>query len=416
MGPRVIGAIVVAAVLLGAGTFAGIQLANDDEDGGGGPSAGAPRIPEVEVPERREPETTTSVALPTTTVPVASVSVRAVRIATLDQPVDLATRPGDETLYVAEKTGRVKALPAGGEPTTVLDLSSEVSTGSEQGLLGLEFTTDGAFLYADYTDVEGDTRIVEWSMQGAQPDPASRRDVLEVDQPFENHNGGAVEFGPDGFLYISLGDGGSGGDPEGNGQNLGTLLGKILRIHPRPTEGAPYAVPSSNPFLGRSGARGEIWAYGLRNPWRMSFDRVTGDLWIGDVGQSAVEEIDFQPASSKGGENYGWDRLEGNRPFEGNPPAEHVLPIQEYPNGSSNCAVTGGSVYRGERIPQLFGVYVFADFCGGDLMGLRQAGGRAVDAGPLRVHVDNLTSFGEDEDGELYVLSLDGGVSRLEAV
>ncbi|MBI2168448.1 MAG: PQQ-dependent sugar dehydrogenase [Actinobacteria bacterium] len=370
-------------------------------------------MPEVEAGEPREPAATTSSTIAGQIVPIESIEIRTEQVAVLEQPVDLATRPGDDTLYVAEQTGRVQALRPGAKPETVLDLRSEVSGEFEQGLLGLEFTADGAFLYADYTDTEGDTRLVEWAMTASGPDLGSRREVLSVDQPYANHNGGAIEFGPDGFLYVSLGDGGAGGDPHGNAQNLGTLLGKILRIHPRPTEGAPYAVPSSNPFLGREGARGEIWAYGLRNPWRISFDRATSDLWIGDVGQSAVEEVDFQPGSSTGGENYGWDRLEGTKPFEGDPPEDHVLPIHEYPLRSGNCSVTGGYVYRGERIPDLYGVYLFADFCVGQVMGLRQSDGQAVDVSSLGLTVPSLSSFGADEDGELYALSLEGPVYKI---
>jgi len=411
----VIGVILVVIVLVGAGVYAGVQLGSDDDDGGDGdgPAPGSKRPPVVEVPEQREPDTTSS-TIGGPPAPIASVRVDAVEIARLDQPLDLTTRPGDGALYIAEKPGRVVAVREGGEPSVVLDITADVSTGGEQGLLGIEFTADGQFLYANYTDTEGDTRLVEWAMQGSRAGPASRREVLFVDQPYENHNGGAIEFGPDGFLYVSLGDGGSGGDPEGNAQNLGTLLGKILRIHPRPTENSAYAVPSSNPFLGRAGARGEIWAYGLRNPWRMSFDRLTGDLWIGDVGQGSIEEIDFQPARSPGGENYGWDRFEGSRSFEGDPPAAHVLPIQEYPNGSGNCAVTGGVVYRGERIAPLFGAYVFADFCAGQLLALRQTDGAPTDSGSLGVQVPSIAGFGEDNDGEVYVLSLEGGVFRLE--
>ena len=214
-------------------------------------------------------------------------------VVNLDQPVAMAIRRGDPTLYFAEKVGRVVVLPEGSEePEILLDLTSEVSTGGEQGLLGLAFSPDGEFLYVNFTDTAGDTRVVEFAFGDRGVNESSRREVLFVDQPYSNHNGGNLAFGPDGYLYIGLGDGGSAGDPQGNAQDLGTLLGKMLRIHPRPSGDDPYGVPADNPFHDRPGARPEIWAYGLRNPWRYSFDRATGDLWIGDVGQSDWEEID----------------------------------------------------------------------------------------------------------------------------
>jgi glucose/arabinose dehydrogenase len=273
----------------------------------------------------------------------------------------------------------------------------------------------------NYTDLEGNTNVVEFAMgSNGRADVGSRREVLFVKQPFANHNGGNLVFGPDGELYIGLGDGGSGGDPLGNGQSLSTLLGKMLRIEPRMPDGSVppnghYAISADNPFQGRAGARPEIWAYGLRNPWRYSFDRSTGDLWIGDVGQSNWEEVDVQAASSHGGENYGWNRIEGSHPYQGDAPANAVSPVYEYSHDDGGCAVTGGDVYRGKEIPGLVGAYLFADFCIGDVMALRLRDGRAVDVTNLGVHVDSLSSFGEDAAGELYVLSLASGVYRLEA-
>ena len=240
------------------------------------------------------------------------------RVATLEQPLAISIRAGDPALYVAEKTGRVMAIRDGRVlPRPVLDLRGDVSLGGEQGLLGLAFSPDGSYLYVNYTDVDGNTRIVGYAMQGDRAVVASRREVLFVDQPYDNHNGGDLVFGPDGDLYIGLGDGGSGGDPQGNGQSLGTLLGKMLRIEPTPTGPQPYRVPEDNPFVGDAGARPEIWAYGLRNPWRYSFDPATGDLWIADVGQSAWEEIDRLPAGAPGGANLGWSLLEGTHRYAG---------------------------------------------------------------------------------------------------
>jgi len=371
----------------------------------GGPNGTPP-------PGRSSPPSPPPTESPDLAPPLRVPRVGAVQVATLEQPLALATHPDDDaTLYVAQKTGQVVAL-RDGEAETILDLSGEVSDGFEQGLLGLAFSPDGSFLYVNFTDVEGDTRVVEYAFENRRLDEGSRREVLFVDQPFSNHNGGHLAFGPDGYLYIGLGDGGSAGDPEGNAQNLGTPLGKMLRIDPRPSEGRPYSIPEDNPFVRRQSARPEIWAFGLRNPWRYSFDRATGDLWIGDVGQSALEEIDLQPADSPGGENYGWDRLEGDRPFEGEAPRDAVPPLFTYGPDFGASAI-GGYVYRGERIPELRGVYVFADFYNTSVFGLiRRPSGQVV-VEPIGVEVDGLSSFGEDNAGELYALSLSGPVFRL---
>lgn len=348
--------------------------------------------------------------------PLDALALRLAPVATLEQPVAMAVRGGDSALYIAEKTGRVRAVHDGSvDATPVLDLSGEVSSGFEQGLLGLAFSPEGRRLYVDYTDRAGDTRVVEFDVSSGRADPASRRELLFVEQPYANHNGGQLGFGPDGHLYVALGDGGSGGDPANNAQNPGVLLGKILRLDPRPGGGRPYSIPTDNPFASDPGARPEVWALGLRNPWRFSFDRATGDFWIGDVGQNRYEEVDFATASGAAGANYGWDRLEGRHAFEGEPPAGHVLPIHEYRLTGVNCAVTGGYVYRGSRIPGLRGTYLFADFCEGQVMGLRQQAGEALEVRPLSISAPQLASFGEDLAGELYVLSLSGGLFRVES-
>jgi glucose/arabinose dehydrogenase len=295
----------------------------------------------------------------------------------------------------------------------VLDVSGEIVAGGEQGLLGLAFSPDGRYLYVDFTDKAGDTHVTEFTMRGRQADARSERLVLKVDQPFPNHNGGQLAFGPDRRLYIALGDGGSAGDPMGNGQSLDTLLGKILRIDPRPGGGQPYRIPDGNPFAGRAGARPEIWDYGLRNPWRFSFDPATGDLWIGDVGQGAWEEIDHEPAGS-GGHNYGWNRLEGSHRFEGGRPDGAVDPVIEYGHGNGGgCTVIGGSVYRGRKIPGLRGAYLYGDYCAGWVRAARWSGGRVTDQRDLGLNVPSLSSFGVGPDGELYALSLSGPVYRL---
>jgi glucose/arabinose dehydrogenase len=268
-------------------------------------------------------------------------------------------------------------------------------------------------MYVNFTDTKGDTHVTEFAMHDGRVDTDSRRDVLFVDQPFSNHNGGNLVFGPDGYLYLGLGDGGGAGDPDGNGQSLATLLGKMLRISPRPSGGEPYGIPSDNPFVGVDGARPEIWAYGLRNPWRYSFDRTTGALWIGDVGQSAWEEVDEQPSRAPSGRNYGWNTMEGSHAFEGEAPSGVVLPVYEYSHATGGCVVTGGYVYRGSAIPDLWGAYVFADFCLGALEALQVRDGKVIEQRDLGPTLRDVSSFGEDAEGELYAMSLDGGLYEL---
>ncbi|MFB4281612.1 sorbosone dehydrogenase family protein [Nonomuraea sp. MTCD27] len=341
---------------------------------------------------------------PGVTPPPERGELRFTEIAKLEQPVAFAVRKGDDRLYVAEQTGRLRT--SGGD--TVIDLSGEVSTGNEQGLLGVAFHPSGRWVYLDWTDANGHTHVTEWAYDGTRA--TARRDVLTQDQPYANHNGGQLAFGPDGHLYIALGDGGSAGDPEGNGQDLGTLLGKILRIDPR---GKPYTVPEDNPFVGKEGARPEIWAYGLRNPWRFSFDRSTGDLWIGDVGQNAWEEVDYQPAGSEGGENYGWNLREGKQPFRDGKAGDLVDPVIVYPlHEGGNCSVIAGHVYRGQKIPWLQGQFLYGDFCAG---WVRAAPVDDLKAAAEVGKVDQLSSFGEGPDGELYALSLQGPLYRIEA-
>jgi glucose/arabinose dehydrogenase len=330
-------------------------------------------------------------------------------------PLAMAFRIGDPSLYVATQYGRVVAIRDGRvDATPVLDLTGKISAGGEQGLLGLAFSPDGRFLYVNYTDRNGDTNVVEYGMGSTVADAGSARRVLFIDQPFANHNGGNLAFGPDGYLYIGMGDGGSGFDPLHNGQNLGVLLGKMLRIDPRPSGGKAYSIPSGNPFVGRPDRRPEIWDYGLRNPWRYSFDRETGDLWIGDVGQSAREEIDFERAGSPGGRNYGWNLMEGTvRQTEDLPPGL-VLPIYEYETHSGGtCAIVGGYVYRGRAIPSLQGAYLYSDNCAGVIRALRVRGGKVIQERSLGQQVDGFASFGQDQDGELYALSLTGGVYKI---
>ncbi len=371
--------------------------------------AATPTTPSTAAPTSTAPATT---ANPPATGDLAKARVRLQEVTRLDAPVGMALRRGDSGIYLIEQTGRVRVLRGGRtDPKPVLDLSSQIRSGGEQGLLGIAFSPDGRYLYLDYTDTNGDTHIAEFAMRGDRPDPGSQRNVLTVDQPFANHNGGQLAFGPDRHLYIALGDGGSAGDPNGNGQSLDTLLGKILRIDPRPSGGQPYGVPRDNPFVDRAGARPEIWDYGLRNPWRFSFDPATRDLWIADVGQGDWEEVDHEPAG-RGGRNYGWNRLEGSHRFSGSPPAGAVGPVVEYDHSGGACTVIGGSVYRGGAIPDLRGAYLYGDYCLGWVKAV-SAGDRVGQPRDLGVNVASLTSFGTDQRGELYALSGAGPVYRI---
>ncbi|MGI9120758.1 MAG: PQQ-dependent sugar dehydrogenase [Acidimicrobiales bacterium] len=346
---------------------------------------------------------------------LAGVRVRLTEVARLDAPVTMAVRPGYDLLFVAQRGGRVMVVGGGGVRLQPL-LEVETTTEGERGLLGLAFAPDGGHLYVSYTNLDGNSRLEEYAMGqgGADIDLGSRRTLLMVDQPFSNHNGGHVTFGPDGLLYVGLGDGGGAGDPMANAQNPNTLLGSILRIDPRAQGDAPYAIPADNPFAG-GGGRGEVFVYGLRNPWRFSFDQATGDLWIADVGQNAVEEVDLLPAGSAGGANMGWPALEGSRPFKGTPPPGAVAPVYDYTH-DNGYSVTGGFVYRGTRIPGLQGAYVFGDLGTARLWALAVADGKVAGRADLGVGVEEgtLVSFFEDPGGELYVVSIAGTVSRLD--
>lgn len=339
-----------------------------------------------------------------------AVRTKLVQVGTLEKPTAMAVRAGDSVLYFAEKGGRVRTL----DGRLVLDLSREVSDGDERGLIGLVFSPDGTHMYVDFTDLAGAIHVVEFTWRGGGPDLKSRRELFSITHPDPVHNGGNLVFGPDRHLYISVGDGGGYGDPGNNAQNLGVLLGKILRIDPKPSAGKPYTIPPTNPFANRRGARPEVWAWGFRNPWRFSFDSTTGNLWVGDVGQDHWEEVDFQLGASTGGQNYGWARMEGNHGFYGQKPAGAVAPIYEYPHVAGTCAVTGGYVYRGKRISGLAGTYIFGDFCLGNVTAIVEAAGRMLSVKPLGLNVAGLTSFGQDANGELYALSLYGQIFRID--
>jgi glucose/arabinose dehydrogenase len=376
----------------------------------------------------------------TTTEPLAEGTLDAIEldtidVAELDEPIALAARSSSPDLYIAERGGRVRLVkvtkPTSGtgppryqlQDTPVLDISGDVVAGGEQGLLGIAFSSDGRKLYVDYTaEPDGRTVVLEYDLgDRATVDPRSRRVLLEVDQPAANHNGGNVVVGPDGYLYIGLGDGGGQGDPDGRAQNREELLGKILRIDPEGAgDDAEYGIPPGNPYADGEEGRPEVWLYGVRNPWRFSFDAATGDLWIGDVGQNAWEEVDRLPATggfdAGRGDNLGWDRMEGTHPFEGDNPPDGVLPIFEYSHEEGGCAIIGGYVYQGQEIEELRGAYLFADSCvGGIIRGLQLDRDAIIDERTWDLDAGELFSFGQDNDGELYLLQAGGPVLKLTA-
>jgi glucose/arabinose dehydrogenase len=344
------------------------------------------------------------------------VRIKLTAVARLDEPIFVALRPGDTTTtYIGQRGGRLRAVRDGAlVEQPVLDISGMISSGGERGFLGFAFSPDGTHLYVDYTDNNGDSNIDEYAVAAdGTVDAGSRRRVLFQEQPFPNHNGGEVMFGPDGYLYIGFGDGGSAGDPRRNGMNLGTLLGKLLRIDPRPDGDQPYTVPADNPFVGQADARPEIWSYGLRNPWRFAFDTATDDLWIADVGQGQIEEIDLSTAADGAGKsvNFGWSAFEGRNRYNDDQPTEGAVPpVYQYTHAGGNCSVTGGYVYRGTAIPALRGAYLYSDYCAGSVRAIAADGDGGVgDPVQLSADPDSVSSFGEGFGGELYVCSLSGG-------
>jgi glucose/arabinose dehydrogenase len=321
----------------------------------------------------------------------------------LVEPVQVtAPRSEPGRLYVVEQRGTVRVVVRGKlRGGFFLDIRDLVTDSGEQGLLGLAFDPRYAtnhFIYVNYTDKDGNTRIVRYKTSGTRTLPATARELFHNDDPYPNHNGGDLVFGPDGFMYVGMGDGGSGGDPENRAQNMQSLFGKMMRFDVRRPGSAPTIV-----------------ALGLRNPWRYSFDRATGDLYIGDVGQGDWEEIDYTPRSSSGLVNYGWDVLEGTHPFENKElgPGRLVAPIYEYSHADGGCTVVGGYVYRGRARPAQRGRYTFGDYCSGTVWSVRVAGGKATAVRVEPFKIPSLTSFGEDATGELYATSHEGVLYRI---
>jgi glucose/arabinose dehydrogenase len=336
----------------------------------------------------------------------------------LNKPVHI-THAGDGTgqMFVVEKAGRIHIIEQGHLlDTPFLDIANRVSRGWEQGLLSVAFPpnyTQKRYFYVNYTNNAGDTVIARYHRADSkQADPNSEEILLTISQPFSNHNGGQLAFGADGFLYIGMGDGGSGGDPQGHGQNPDSLLGKMLRLD---VDTKPYAIPADNPFINNPKFRDEIWAFGLRNPWRFSFDRKTGDLYIADVGQNDFEEIHVQAADSKGGENYGWNIMEGLHCYNSSDcdQSNLIKPVLEYDHSQGDRSITGGYVYRGKEFPRMQGVYFYADYISGRLWGLQ----RTENDWETKLLLEtsyNISTFGEDEVGNLYLADLNGTIYKVE--
>lgn len=367
------------------------------------------------------PDTTSD---PTTTIApvVGDPVVDLEAVGEFDEPIDLAVRVGDDAVWIVEQSGRVVHVE-GDARATALDLGDRISTNSEQGLLGLAFSPDGGLAYVDFTDVDGVTTIVEYAVTDDDTfDVDSERLLLQVPQPYSNHNAGDLEFGPDGMLYITLGDGGSGGDPGRNGSDPETLLGSLLRIDPTPDGDRPYTIPSDNPFASGPFADGltgapEVWAWGLRNPWKIAFDPVTGDLWIADVGQNEFEEINVVGPTADGGAgrgaDFGWSAFEGTERFDADvaDSGRVTAPVLTYSH-SDGCSISGGVPYRGEAIPELAPAFVYSDYCAGTIWALDLARGRNL---TLLDGLDNVAAVRAGPDGELYVLERSGTVYRLVA-
>ncbi len=347
--------------------------------------------------------------------------VRLVPVAEVEDGTALAARRGDPALYLAQQTGRVLALRPGREPEVALDLTTRVRARGEQGLLGLAFAPDGAHLYVHYSDVDsGDTVVDEFVVTDGRPVPATRRTVLTVPQPQGNHNGGQLAFGPDGHLYLGLGDGGGQDDtgpghaPGGNAQSPRSLLGKILRIDPDPVGREPYTVPADNPFAD-GGGRPEIWVQGLRNPWSFSFDPPTGDLWVADVGGSRFEEVTRLTPDVAPGANLGWNRYEGPERHRDEDVAGTVMPQLPLSHDDGYCSVIGGAVVRTPTLPALQGWYVFSDYCEGTIRAARIRADGTARLRDLGASLPSVTAFGTSADGTLHVVSQSRGVFRIAA-
>ncbi len=353
--------------------------------------------------------------------PLAEPTVELFEIGTFDQPVDVAVRLGFGDVYVVEQPGRVVAV-SDLSTDIVLDITDLTDANGERGLLGLAFHPTAEFAYVNFTDANGDTVIAEFTIDPSSGlfDRDSYREVLSIDQPYSNHNGGKLAFGPDQLLYIGVGDGGSGGDPQRHALDLSSRLGKILRIDPLADDGEPFTVPADNPFVGNDAADPTIWAYGLRNPWRFSFDPDTGDLWIGDVGQGEFEEINHaiavDRANAARGANFGWSAFEGFERFNDDQPGDGALaPLFVYDHADGRCSVTGGSVARGNAVPDLAGWYLFGDYCTGQIWALDPTAAPAEPRVVELARLAGLAAIVEGPERELYAVSNAGTIARIIA-
>ena len=358
---------------------------------------------------------------PNTTAPVAPAVgnpiVKAINVGTFNEPVDLAIRPGDEALYIVEQSGRVVKL-INNTSTVVADVSDRITLGGEQGLLGLAFSPDATLAYLNYIDAAGDTVVAEYPVAvDGTIDVAAGRMLLNVEQPYANHNGGDLEFGPDEMLYVSLGDGGSANDPQRRASDTFNLLGKLLRIDPAPSANQEYTIPPDNPFADGVNGAPEVWAWGLRNPWKIAFDPTNGDLWIADVGQNLYEEINLvqsvDGATAGRGANFGWSAYEGTDRFNEDvvDPGNLTMPLLTYEHGPDGCSVSGGVPYHGTVIRELEPAYVYSDYCAGRLWALDLVGQRNL---LLLDDLGNVTAVRTGPDNEIYVLQHGGEVFRLE--
>lgn len=382
--------------------------------------ATTPSAPATSSPDTSAPTDTSAPATAAPEPDVGDPDVTTELVTSVDAPVDLAVRPGDRGLHLVNQTGTVVRLdPDSGATTTTLDVSGGISVGGEQGLLGLEFSPDGAMAYTNHTAPDGATVITEYTVDvDGVLDPGSARVLLTVAQPYRNHNAGDLAFGPDGMLYVPLGDGGSGGDPERRAGDPTSLLGSLLRIDPTPSGDAPYSIPPDNPFASgsREGVDGapEVWAWGLRNPWKIAFDPSSRALWIADVGQNRFEEINrVEGGGLPAGfaVDFGWSGLEGTEVFNDDDLREGTtLPVLTYEHGADGCSISGGAPYRGDAIDGLEPAYVYSDYCSGILWALDLAGGRNL---TLLDGLTEVTAVRAGPDGELYVLQGDGDVLRL---
>ncbi|MEX2626427.1 MAG: PQQ-dependent sugar dehydrogenase [Ilumatobacteraceae bacterium] len=404
------------AVLIMAVAVVAAGCADDDSTGP------ATTTPATTTPGDTTPATATAGdTAPATTSPspMGDPEVTFTEVVRLDRPIGLATRPDDPTLYVVEQPGRVTAVDDDGDRTrTVLDVTARTSAQGERGLLGLTFSPDGSHAYTNHTDRDSGATVV--SEFEVEPDGTFVRDsgrvLLEIAQPFGNHNGGHLVTGPDDLLYIGMGDGGSGGDPERVALDPSSPLGSILRIDPTPTADAPYSIPDDNPFLDVDGAVPATFAIGLRNPWKFTFDPLTADLWVADVGQNEIEEINMVPAPDDGiagaGLSFGWSAFEGDRRFNTDlDPDGHVDPVLTYDHDEGECSISGGAPYRGSAVPELTSGYVYGDFCSGRVWALDLDGGRNLLLGELD---GTVAAVLPGPDRELYVLSQDGPVWRID--